>query len=297
MEVIFNDFSIHEQYADIESFVDDMFDNFMVPFNMLTEHNHYLLGGYNTYSNKITPQLSINDLFVGSRKYPEITKIKSLLVGLVKDPYWEQDSKTECGSVYYSDLLEINDNKPNSITESVERDRVLLSLKDDIFDDNRIQVKKDSNNVELINIYDVESVSEWLFSNGDILFSQMLQNVSKSHNVIFCKDVSGNYFAESGFENSSFNTIDGIQIMKDFLSFIVGIENGEVKESFHDTITHKGITYHEFRTSLSQHRLYRIYYFLEGSKICCINSCMKKEQTTPDRIKDRSVEIIKLLKK
>lgn len=297
MDVIFNDYSVHEQYENVESLVDDLYEFTLLPVQKLNNYGYKLLGGFDTYSKRIIPGITINELFRFQRRFPELSKIKSILTSMINEPYWETDAKTDCNSYYSSELVEINKNKPNAITESVERDKILLSLHDNVFVCNEIYVKKNSNILKLNNINNIISVSKMLFINGDITFSDMLQSVTKNHNIIFCKDRSGRYYADSGFDEGAFCVEDGIKIASDFFRFVDGIENDSVSENFHDSVHHRDVTYYEFRTSLTEHRLFRIYYYVDGGKKYFINSYAKKEKTIPDRIKDYSVQIIKNLRR
>lgn len=296
MDVIFNDYSLNAQFSSINKFVDSMYKYMLKPLLLLKECECNILGRFSTYNDKVTNEYTLIDLLKFGKEYPEILRFKSILIDMMYDPFWESNPQTDINSTYYCELLDLNKDIPNSITECIERDRVLLSAEKDEFKEFKLSVKKNTDCFYIFNISDWISANKLLYLKGKITFAEMMAGIGKKYNVEFCKNESNKYYTDNGFETAGFNSNDGLEILDDYIKFLEGIESDDVNEDYHDSVHHKGMTYYEFRTSLTEHRLFRIYYFTNNDKKYFLNSYAKKERSIPDRIKDYTVDIIKKVK-
>ena len=118
MQIILNDFSLKGQFSDISQFCDSTSD-YILPCLIFCEKQEYeVLKSYDTYTCKITNQLSFQDVLNKSTGYPELQLLKSKLVQL----FWEQP--------YWNDNINTPKNiMPDCKTEAFFRKGILLSYR------------------------------------------------------------------------------------------------------------------------------------------------------------------------
>lgn len=298
MDVILNDYSIDSQFPSVESFVDSLAENTLPTLECLKNCNGRLLKSYETYSRKITDEETIYS-FLHSRQFggfSEIQKLRSLLGEWVSEPYWEDDSKTEKDSTYsckYSETF--SGEQPNCFSEALERDGVISSLQHPDFQNDTLELVKNGENHHIYNIYDKKSMGKILFLNDCIGFTELLMCGHNKRKVCFFSK-NGKYYADEYFDNGRLSKKDAITIKEDFDLLMTGRENGNVLNRFTDSITHKKMTYCEFRCTLSDKKQFRIFYYVDGEKWVFFDSLMKTTSTTPNHVKDQTYDLIKQYK-
>lgn len=160
MDVILNDYSLNNQFSDIDDFINSIKETTIPLFIFLENlsqergHNYELLKSYNSYNCKIFQNQTLFDLF----KYKtNKAAIQKLLVSLTfcKQPYWEENPKTDINSsIQINNICKI----PNCITEAHYRNICLISFDRSLFTNNLINFKIDNKKV-----FSVNSVSKKQF--------------------------------------------------------------------------------------------------------------------------------------
>lgn len=294
MDTIFNDLSIDEQFQDADEFVESLHDKTLpVLAHLKKNDNALLIKSQNIFSRNIFHNKKFGDFIsIDANSYAELTLFKHLLVNLIDDPFWEQSPKTDVNAQYSSDFTGIfTGQAPNCLSEALERKCNVFSLEHQSFNSNTIDVLKEDNSTSIPNFFNYESLSEILFVNKEIGFCEYLLSKKYETDISFLSN-NNKYYADSCFNDGEITIDDTFNIYKDFKQHISYIVSG-TPSSFTKSITHKGITYFEFRSKLSGKREFRIFYTRKNSKIIYLNSLLKKTQTTPDHVKDYTIKLIK----
>ena len=163
MEILLNDKSLVGQFSQ-DKFIEFCTYQLLPILKKIQEMNGQLLKDYETYQKKVTPQFTLNDLLC-VKGNPVIDRLKSYIVQLTKEPYWNEDIKTNKNKLYKCIIADI----PNCITEAFERDGLLLSFDDKRFSGISIELICDGTNEYVRNIYNVESLNHHLEELGYIV--------------------------------------------------------------------------------------------------------------------------------
>lgn len=289
MEYVLNEFSIDEQFNDIEDFLDSLQEVTLPVLKKLEQKDINLLKSNNIYSCKITKDNTLYEIINSknhTRSYPELSRVKGLLIQLFTDnPYWDLDSKSISDSEYKCEFTDQINN--NCISEALERNTSLLSFEHDRFKSNRVEIIKDGEINSVGNIYNKESILDELLYSNSISYNEYLSEKYKNITT-FCIINNRNYFDEFIVE-SSLPKDDIYNIIKDVENFIYKYNNGLDLGNLSKTIEN----YYEFRTSLSNNRQIRIFYIMDGRNFIFLNCLLKKRQATPEHSKAKARSLIK----
>ncbi|MBO4976667.1 MAG: hypothetical protein J6C54_02845 [Lachnospiraceae bacterium] len=299
MEVVLNDYAIAGQFRNIEDFVDSLVENTFPVLDCLRNKSTILWKSQETYSKYITERETIYNFLCSQKFYgfPEAQKLRRLLGELVDEPFWESDSKTDRDSFYSCDYIgEFNGEQPNCFSEALERDGVTVSFEHKDFMVDEVYIKKNRNSQKIFNLYNKVSAGRILFLKDLIGFSELLLSGIRDQSILFYANHS-KYYADEYYDNGKLSKNDALAIQKDFQVFAEGRENGNVLGRFTDAITYKNITYCEFRTTITNSREFRLFYFVDGNKTVFLDSLIKTTQATPDHVKERTYTLIKQYKK
>lgn len=296
MEVIINDYSIDSQFDTIDDFVDSLVRNTFGVLKLLENKENSLLKSYMTYDKHITKDITVN-MFLSSQKFmgfAESSKLKNLLIQLTDEPYWQDSLQTDEAANYQCEnLKEFFKDKPNCLTEALERDKVILSFEHKAFQNTCISIFKNGNATEIYNLYNKNNAAKKLFLIGEIGFADyLLSNIPVSSIRVLLYNKNSCYINEY-YDNRDLSKEDVITIKEDFDLFVAGINGQPMFPRLTDSITYKGITYNEFRTTISNNREYRIFYKLDNRVVILFNTLIKKTQTTPNHIKQQTYDLIK----
>lgn len=289
MEYVLNEFSIDEQFEDVDEFLDSLQELTLPVLKKLEQNDINLLKSNNIYTCKITKDSTFYEIIQSknySRSYPELSRIKGLLIQLfTSDPYWDLDFKSIPDSEYKCEVTgQLNG---HCIGEALERNTSLVSFEHDNFKKNKIEVIKDGviNNVN--NIYNKESILTELLNLKLINYDKYLCDKYKNINT-FCVINNKNYF-EDFIVDASLSNDDVDSIINDIEDFIYkynnGLDLGSLSKNIED--------YYEFRTSLSHSRQIRIFYIMESNNFIFLNCLLKKQQSTPESAKVKARRLIK----
>lgn len=294
MEVVFNDYSLDSQFSSIEDFLDSLIDNTFVILKYLSEQDNLLLKSYETYSRPVTSMESIYDILVSQkyRGFPEIRKLKSLLVQLSSEPFWQSNVRTDETATYHCSFLgDFFGTSPNCFSEAVERDKFLLSIKHDNFEIDLIDVKKNGKTQTIYNLFDKKNAAKKLFSNGNMTFVNLLSCIIEDEEIVFCSNGS-HYYADELWNNGDLSKEDVLKIANDFEILIEGKKTGKILARLTDSITYGKDTYMEFRTTLKDGREFRMFYYVDGCKWVFLDTLIKKTEATPLSVKKRTCKLL-----
>ena len=295
MEVILNDYSLDEQFDNIEEFVDSLVNSTFLALGYLENKSSVLLKSYNTYDDKICESISVYD-FLSSQDFmgfPEAQKLRSVLSKLVAEPFWNDNSKTDKKATYKCDKIGVfGGDDSNCFSEALERDKIILSFENSDYKIEKILISKDGTDYQLYNLYDENSAAKNLFLLNQIGFVEFLQQGLRGVDIDFYLHGS-KYYADECYERKELSKKDVLSIKEDFNMFIKGKMQGNMLDRLSDSIKYKELTYNEFRTSLSGKREFRIYYYIDGRKWVFFDSIIKKTETTPEHVKKQTYELIK----
>ena len=293
MNVIINDFSLNGQFKDAEEFFDSLVEETLPAFYNLDRHGCEILSSFDTYSRNISTNLTLYNALTGRdyRGYPQATRLKSFLTSCTNEPYWSVAPQTDEQLNYLVYGIEV-ESIPNCFTEAFAREKSLLSFQNKDFRCDKLRITVDGQEYFLYNLFNKESVGQALFCKNVIGLAEFLMSSNYGKTVCFFEN-NGQYYVDEGYKNGNLTIEDGFSIFKDFKLSIEFLCKGTLKSRFSDSITHRGITYYEFRCSLQNNREFRIYYFQDHDKLVYLNSIVKKTAKIPDHVKDQSVALIK----
>lgn len=289
MEYVLNEFSIDEQFNDVDEFLDSLQEVTLPVLKKLLDKDIHLLKSNDVYTCKITLDKTFYEM-LQSRNYPEITRIKGLLNQLFLDnPYWDYDSRCVEESIYKCEFTDkINE---HCIAEALERNNSILSFEHDMFKSDKVEIIKDGITNNVVNIYNKKSILEELLNSNSMDYNEYLCEKYKNIST-FCVINGKNYFKEFILDNA-LSREDVNNIINDLEKLIHRYNNNLGLGTLHKPIEH----YHEFRTSLSNNRQIRIFYIMEENNFVFLNCLLKKQQTTPESAKAKARSLIKEYKK
>ncbi|MBQ7088572.1 MAG: hypothetical protein IJN04_02915 [Clostridia bacterium] len=295
MEIVFNDYSLNSQFSTSDIFADSLLQYTLPLLELLKNSSSLILKKYQSYDLHITSELSLNDFLTSNqfKGYPEAQKLRSLLVNLRDEPYWEENPKTETDASYCTTYTGVfTGDEPNCFSEAYERDKIILSVENDDFKVDTISVKKNDNTEIINNFYNKQSSLNILFQRNYISFSEFLSNLSDTVQVAFFES-NNEIYVDRELRNSDLSNSDMLKIAEYYERWIFGIKTGEMISHLTDSIQHKGISYNEFRVTLDDKREFRMFYKLFGSQYVFFNLLLKDTPTTPDQTKDKTCSLIK----
>lgn len=163
MEVLLNDESLNGQYTE-EEFVEFCKGDLIPILKELEEQSATLLKSYMTFSRMITPEKDVNRI-ISIRGNPVLDRMRSYLVQLNREPFWDDSIKTNLSKEYTCEMS----NVPNCITEAYARNGMLLSFKDERFIEKWIDIICDGNESKIRNITTYDSCRHHLAELGYIV--------------------------------------------------------------------------------------------------------------------------------
>jgi len=171
MEILINELSLTGQFMNVDKFVEQGLPALLSTLKDIRPATDQLYKKEDLYSSKVTSELTLHDLFVGSlsRKYDEIRRFKSLLAQLFENPYWEGNMKQSVDSKY---IYMENDIWGSSLAEACERDKVVLSFKHESFIDRLLPVTKVAVVIDIDNLFEKGHYLELCWKRRNISFEE-----------------------------------------------------------------------------------------------------------------------------
>ena len=300
MDVMLNDFSADGQFKDIDEFVESLSSDTLPALKMIQDNNNMVLWKtLDVYKRNICNKRKFGDVLGGYEifGYAELSKFKMYLAQLTNDPFindeWETDSNSNF-DFSNSKMAELDgiEEIPNCITEAFTRHIPLLSFKHNLFSSHEINALVNNENATCFNLFNLESASFHFFNAEQITFGEFLANLKFDMKVSFFRNKNGDFYIDDGFINGKLSVKDGISLKNDLCEYLLDLKNGIINEKKTKPIEHKKKKYYEFRFTLSDQRIFRMFYIRDKEKIVFLNSHLKKTQKTPPIVKDESVHII-----
>ena len=284
MEVIINDFSLDGQFKGEEDFLDSLYEYTLPMLDKLKILKARIIRSYNSYDAKVTKNKTLNDLLI-TRGNPEITKLKGQLQKLFfEEPYWEDSlkSKDELYDCEFTDLR-----SQFCLAEAFERKNPVISFEHNKFNESVIEILKNNEVKYVKNLFNNEIMLQIFREDGVISHLEYII-LKYSMNESFGFKDEKNYFNEL-VENASLSLDDQNYIISNMDKLIQFFRNGENPGDLSKTIEGK---LKEFRTSLTNNRQIRFFYFENGKKIIFMNGFLKKTQKTPNSEIERAKRIM-----
>ena len=284
MGVIINDFSLEGQFDGIDEFLDSL-NNLTLPMlDILQDFRIKILSSYNSYDMLVTKDKNLYDM-MAIRGSGEIRKLKIKLQELLfDDPFWEADIKS-ISDIYECDYT--NKKSAYCLAEAVERNCPVISFEHSKFKESSIEIKKNNEIESVKNLFNQEIMLQILREESIIThlkYFVLKYSMDESFGLRYGK----NYFNEL-VEVATLSIDDQSHIISDMEQLIIRHASGENTGRFSDTIDGK---LKEFRTSLTNNRQIRFFYFEQGKKIIFMNGFLKKTQKTPPSEIDRAKRIM-----
>ena len=187
MEILVNELSLSGQFDTIEHFMEAGLRPFVKTLNDVDFQSNLLYKKYDFFQAKITSSHIIYEVLTGniSRQYDETRKFKSLLMKLLDNPYWENNSKQSANSVYtYSG----NNICGSSLSEATERDRIVISFSHNDFIFSKLSVYKNDNEIEVDNLFERGHFPHVAYLRNYIAFDAFRKFSELSWQQIFMDD-------------------------------------------------------------------------------------------------------------
>ena len=300
MDIVFNDYSLDGQFESTEGFLDYLTDSALDILAAIKKQGAVLLKSYCTYSRKVTADIQLYALirYKEINRFPELSALRSLLVEITDEPFWEESPRTEATASYQTDVTgDFRGSEPNCFSEALERDRLMLSFRHNNFASQQLTVRKNDDVFVLDNITDSAAFADFLMQRDSITLSGLLEVHGRAADIIFLKNRSTQKYYVDEDINDRLKIEDKMQIKDDFCIFVNGKITGDMLRRLTKPISHKGITFYEFRTTLRDSREFRIFYHRQGFSWICLCGLLKTTQKTPDYIKNHVYDMIRGLPK
>lgn len=284
MEVIINDFSLDGQFQGEEDFLDSLYEYTLPMLDKLQILKSIIIRSYYSYDGKVTKDKTLNDLLI-TRGNPEITKLKGQLQKLFfEEPYWEDclKSKDELYDCEFTDLR-----SKFCLAEAFERKNPVISFEHNKFKESVIKIRKNNEVKYVKNLFNNEIMLQIFREDGVISHLDYII-LKYSMNESFGLKDEKNYFNEL-IESASLSVDDQNYIISNMDKLIQFFRDGENPGDLSKTIEGK---LKEFRTSLTNNRQIRFFYFENGKKIIFMNGFLKKTQKTPNSEIERAKRIM-----
>lgn len=163
MDVLINELSLDGQFRDKDEFLDNL--ETILPFIKIIEYlDINLLKNYTFFSSKIINDYIFSDIV--KSKDDRIRKIKSFLLKLSNyPPYWNDDKIHSCDDEYLYLGKNICD---TSLAESSQRDKIILSFRQDDYIDEQFEIRKNEDDIGIYNIVENDNFLDYLLLKNEI---------------------------------------------------------------------------------------------------------------------------------
>lgn len=203
MEIIINELSLSGQFNNKDDFLDNL-EKLLPIIKLIEKLRFILLKNYSFFSSQITPNKKLDQILYS--RDSRVRKIKSYLLKLTNNPpYWEDTRKHICeNDTYTYNSIDICN---KSLAEASQRDKLILSFKHDDYDNERLQIKKNDDNIDIVNILSKNILLDDLYQNNAINALTFCKHKFSDSNLNFEK-------LETGY---GFNLLSDIQT-EEFIS-------------------------------------------------------------------------------
>jgi len=185
-EILINELSLNGQFNSVYEFIEDALIKFNALLNEIKGPNVLLYKNHLFYESKITGDTTIYNILVGaiSRQYDEIRKMKSGLVCLFEEPYWENNQKHSPDILY---MFMGNCVTGQSLAEACERDRIVISFIHPDFSSESLLILKENAEIKLDNFVNRIDYIEAAYKKNIISCGEYCQKKFKGGKLDFSK--------------------------------------------------------------------------------------------------------------
>lgn len=286
MDIVLNDYSLNGQFETTEEFMLWVHDEWMKMFDYLLKHKISLYKKSDFYSKHITKEETLFDLLQIAGD-PLVSKIKSFIINAAfSEPYWDVEEvvKSDLSNTYKCPQ---SDDLPNCFSEAIERDKVILSIRNEEYAEECYMYNKNEEAGIIRNIIDYNSFLLWLLNVNLNDVKYIFENYKFQRKIRFA-EVSGKCYAQEAIENNGLTVDDKKNILLNISEMIKGLSTG-TKNRFWDNLS-DGIF--EYRISISAGREFRLL-FVQDNAIVFLNGFIKKVPKTPKHEIDKAKKISK----
>ena len=174
MEILFNELSLSGQFASQDSFMTDGLPPFIGVLKEMQDFSITLLKKSDAWERMVTPTSSLYMIVVNNdyRKSDAIRRLKLAISALIKDPFWDPDTKQDPNITYTLDGVDIWGASP---AEACERDRTLISFVSSAMSSHPLNVSRNGLAFKLNNLTQPGTLRESFWTNGLITFETYLK--------------------------------------------------------------------------------------------------------------------------
>lgn len=290
MDILLNEYSLDGQFNSVDDFREYMIDTLYPVLQHIIKFQFPFLKKQSIYDYKVVQNLTLNDMFKQFKSNDTaITLLKNCIVNLAyADPYWDDDVRTklDCSYTYFC-----KSDEPNCFTEAIERKGALFSFPHNTFGKKIFLCKKDTDDISIMNIMDIETLLETMVYSNKEEISYILEHYPFPCEVRLAR-IDGKCYAEEALLDSGLTSEDMMEIIKALPIMMTGLKSGN-KNRFWDSLK-DGLF--EFRIDVSSNRTFRLLFLQDGGYVVFLNGFIKKTQTTPKREIDKALKIKKYFK-
>ena len=248
MEILINELSLFGQYATVDEFAEQALPSLLLTLRDFNPAKDQLFKKEDFYTSKITNEHTLHDLIIGrlSRKYDEIKRFKSLLANLFEDPYWEADMRQSADSKY---TYKTSDIWGSSLAEACERDKVVLSFVHEDFSDRVLAINKDSELMNIENLFDKGHYLELCWQRKYISFEDYCKGKFAGNKLEFSQISSREGFNLIVSESDQRIFLDGFRKFSELTWHQISVDDGLDYKEFNNRKFFRDIPYqiHKFR--------------------------------------------------
>lgn len=195
MEVLLNELSLNRQYSSIEDFLDNGL-NIMLPVLKGFSDDVSICKTYNFYQCEVTNGITIHSILVAdySRTIDEIRRYKLFFNKFFQNPYWEDSPNHSLEDIYTYNKQNVTG---TSIAEAYVRDQVLLSFNNGGFDIKSLEVTKEDNPINVINLRTQNDLDDLLRDDESILNNEIRfrrTSLFRQGKTVYQEIISNNYW-------------------------------------------------------------------------------------------------------
>ncbi|GHT38307.1 hypothetical protein AGMMS49965_01230 [Bacteroidia bacterium] len=185
MEILINELSLTGQFATETQFISKALLPLSSLLKELDNSQDTLLKKQDFWQVYVTPTKTLHDIL--TTQTDETTRFKSLLANLIGEPFWESSQKHLATDTY---LYSGTNLYGQSLAETVERDKIVISFIHTDFARTKLSVAKNTTIVEIDNLFEKGHYIEVAYQRKTLPYS--------------------NYF-ERKFDNGRFTLLDNIE--------------------------------------------------------------------------------------
>ena len=284
MQIVFNDYSIENQFDTYESFEDYFRSKLQFVLKIIIERKMTLYKVEEIISKPLIEGQPLRIVFEKANR-SVLTQLKKYILKLLAAPFLDDELLTVDGIDYECPF---SSEIPNCFTEAIERQCPVLSFQHESFEKNVIACKREGIDLKLPNILDRRDLL-WNYLHAEKGATRyILENFPFAKRVELA-DLSGRCYAEELLFSLS---TDDICLITSHIDDLIRDKSVGKKTRFWDSINTGKKNFFEYRLSISAGREFRLF-FLWEEKLIFLNGFIKKTQETPKRELEKAVRIIR----